>query len=435
VIVGGPAAVSGELERHLSTCAAGSVERVAGVDRFATAASVAGKWNQASTVFLATGLNFPDAMAAGPAAAAQGSPLLLTRPDSVPAATQRALERLQPDLIVLVGGSAAISRTVETNLGDRFPTVIRLGGADRYGTASQLSSWSFEAGVDAVYVADGSVFADALIAGNVASRDESPVLLVASSYLPSTTRQELARLGPNRIVVVGGGDISPDVLEELSRFAPNGLERIAGSTRYDTAKVAAGNEVHSSVYVVTGNVFADGLAATPLANGSPIVFAGTSALPEASAATISTALGVNCDAWSPPFPQVGAGKRILYSNSQQRVWLIDEAETLIDSYLVSGREGVPRAGTYTVYSKSRFTRASYGGITMEYMVRFVPPYMFGNRLAYGFHSIPRYPDGTPMQTEGELGTFLSGGCVRQADHKAQALYEWAPIGTPVMVLP
>ena len=65
------AALFGPSDPALHTCAAGSVERVAGVDRFATAASVAGKWNQASTVFLATGLNFPDAMAAGPAAAAK----------------------------------------------------------------------------------------------------------------------------------------------------------------------------------------------------------------------------------------------------------------------------------------------------------------------------------------------------------------------------
>jgi putative cell wall-binding protein len=435
VIVGGPGAVTADLERHLSTCAGGSIERVAGIDRFATAAAIAGEWTEASTVFLATGLNYPDAIAAGPAATVSGSPVLLTRPDSLPAPTHRELERLQPDLVVLLGGPAAISPALEEGLRTRYTEVMRIGGSDRYGTAAQLSAWSFEAGVDVVYVADGSAFPDALIAGNAAARDGSPVLLVAQHYLPQATRQELARLNPDRIVVVGGEDVSASVVDQLSGYATHGVERIGGASRFETAALAVTGGAFPSVFVVTGEVFADGLSATPLADGSPIVLVGTNVLPEASARTISTALGVSCEAWSPPYPQVGTGKRILYANTLQRVWLIDENETLVDSYPVSGRADVPRPGTYTVYSKSLFTRASYGGITMEHMVRFVPPYMFGNRLAYGFHSIPRYPDGTPLQTEDELGTFLSGGCVRQADHKAEALYEWAPIGTTVVVLP
>ncbi|HHC09227.1 MAG TPA: hypothetical protein ENK55_11005 [Actinobacteria bacterium] len=137
----------------------------------------------------------------------------------------------------------------------------------------------------------------------------------------------------------------------------------------------------------------------------------------------------------PPYPDVGSGKRIIYSNGQQRVWLIDENERLVDTYLVSGRKGIPLLGTYRVFSKSVNARAPYGGITMKHMVRFVRPGTFGNRWSYGFHSLPRWPDGRPLQTEAELGTFRSGGCVRQADHKAEALYEWADLGTVVHVIP
>ncbi len=137
----------------------------------------------------------------------------------------------------------------------------------------------------------------------------------------------------------------------------------------------------------------------------------------------------------PPYPQVGEGKRIIYSNSQQRIWLIDENEQLVDTYLVSGRKGIPYSGNYRVFSKSVNAWAPYGGITMKHMVRFVRPGTWGNQWSYGFHSIPRYPDGRPMQTEDQLGTFRSGGCVRQADAKAKALYDWAPIGTPVHAIP
>lgn len=137
----------------------------------------------------------------------------------------------------------------------------------------------------------------------------------------------------------------------------------------------------------------------------------------------------------PAHPDVGTGKRIIYSNSEQRIWMIDENELLVDTYPVSGRIGIPHNGTYSVYSKSVNAWAPYGGITMKYMVRFVRPGTWGNQWAYGFHSIPRYSNDQPMQTEAELGYYRSGGCVRQADHKAIALFAWAEIGTVVHAIP
>ena len=124
-------------------------------------------------------------------------------------------------------------------------------------------------------------------------------------------------------------------------------------------------------------------------------------------------------------------KHIVYARGDQHVWLVQADGTLFDSYPVSGRADHPSPGRYSVYSKSLHTRALYGGITMDHMVRFLKP---PGRAATGFHSIPVYPDGTPMQTEEELGQFRSGGCVRQRNDKAEQLYEWALVGTPVIVL-
>ena len=132
----------------------------------------------------------------------------------------------------------------------------------------------------------------------------------------------------------------------------------------------------------------------------------------------------------PPLPAgSGSGRRVVYSNSGQRVWLVEHGEWVIDSWLVSGRPGVPSPGTYGVFSKSRHAWAGHGGITMEYMVRFAR----GRSLAIGFHSIPVRSNGSPLQSEAELGQFRSAGCVRQRWDKARLLYEWAPIGTPVVV--
>ena len=133
----------------------------------------------------------------------------------------------------------------------------------------------------------------------------------------------------------------------------------------------------------------------------------------------------------PPLPAgSGSGRRIVYSNPQQRVWLVEANGTVIRSYLVSGKYRTPAAGTYSVFSKSRHTSAGHDGITMNDMVRFAR----GSRLAIGFHGIPRDRYGRPLQTEHDLGGFRSAGCVRQSDGDAAFLYDWAPIGTTVVVL-
>ncbi len=132
----------------------------------------------------------------------------------------------------------------------------------------------------------------------------------------------------------------------------------------------------------------------------------------------------------PPVPaNSGAGRRIVYSNSAQRVWLVEGDERVSKTYLVSGRRGLPAFGTYQVFSKSRTTTS--GSARMEFMVRFAR----GRNLAIGFHTIPLRANGTPLQTESELGFPRSHGCVRQAPPDAMYLYMWAPVGTTVVAIP
>lgn len=123
----------------------------------------------------------------------------------------------------------------------------------------------------------------------------------------------------------------------------------------------------------------------------------------------------------------GVGRRIVYSIGQQRVWWVEADGRVSNTYLVSGRAGMPNLGTYSVFSKSRF--ASSGSARMEYMVRFAR----GRNLAIGFHSIPT-SRGRPLQSEAQLGTPRSHGCVRQRVSDAAALWNWAPVGTRVDVV-
>jgi hypothetical protein len=137
------------------------------------------------------------------------------------------------------------------------------------------------------------------------------------------------------------------------------------------------------------------------------------------------------DTEQPPVPaNSGAGRRIIYSNSEQRVWLVEDDGSVTDTYLVSGRRGVPAPGAYQVFSKSELAYAGHDGVTMSHMVRFA----HGQNLAIGFHAIPTTGSGRPLQSEDELGEYRSLGCVRQSPGHAAELYDWAGIGTQVVVL-
>lgn len=131
-----------------------------------------------------------------------------------------------------------------------------------------------------------------------------------------------------------------------------------------------------------------------------------------------------------PYPDEGSGRRIIYTNGGQRVWLINDTGELHKTHQVSGRRGIPSVGRYRIYSMSRYAWAPYDGITMEYMVRFAR-----GEWPYGFHSIPIHPNDAPLQTPAQLGTHRSGGCVRQLWDDAQAVFEWSTIGTRVIVTP
>jgi lipoprotein-anchoring transpeptidase ErfK/SrfK len=137
------------------------------------------------------------------------------------------------------------------------------------------------------------------------------------------------------------------------------------------------------------------------------------------------------DAPDPSVPaDSGEGRRIVFDEGDQRVWLVGDDESVERTYLVSGsRFDNLDPGTYAVQSRTRHATAfDYSG-TMEYFVRFAT----GFSEPIGFHSVPRDNDGKIEQTKAQLGTPLSAGCVRQWEPDAKALWNFAPVGTTVVV--
>lgn len=202
ILVGGEAAVLPEVEDELATAAPGAtVTRYGGLDRYETAALIAADFESADVVYVATGRNFPDALAGAARAGAVDGPVLLVRPDSVPQATARQLVRLSPEKIVLLGGQAAVSKDTEDDLGAYGP-VERVAGPDRYATAAAIAQ-DYPTSQD-IFVATGEDWPDALAGAARAGHTGAPMLLVKSSVIPPVTWTELERLDPGRVFLLGG---------------------------------------------------------------------------------------------------------------------------------------------------------------------------------------------------------------------------------------
>jgi len=125
----------------------------------------------------------------------------------------------------------------------------------------------------------------------------------------------------------------------------------------------------------------------------------------------------------------GTGRRVVFSEERQRVWLVGDDGKVERTYLVSGSAyDNLDPGSYEVYSRSEQAQGIDDSGTMRYFVRFTQ----GDNAAIGFHDIP-VDDGKPVQTVAQLGTPLSHGCIRQKEADAVALWEFAPLGTDVVV--
>lgn len=222
--------------------------RLFGADRYGTAAAIAtGSFPEgADTVILATGETFPDALVGNYLAGVEGAPILLTTRDALPEVTADAIEDLGAARVVILGGVAAVSETVEDQV-DAMPAgggtieVERVYGADRYATAAAIAN---EAGVDAVgnvngdrsaIVATGEQFPDALAGGPVSYAAGLPTILTQATTLTPTAADALDGLGIENVVLLGGtAAVSQQVEDDIKAMGID-VTRLAGADRAETA--------------------------------------------------------------------------------------------------------------------------------------------------------------------------------------------------------
>jgi 5'-nucleotidase / UDP-sugar diphosphatase len=256
------------------------VERIAGADRVGTAIAVSAQtFDTAATVVIARADEYADALAGAPLATFLGAPLLLTSRDGLLPAVQAELERLGSTHAVLLGGTAALSETVEQDLNAMGVTPRRVSGPNRFATAAAVAANLVgEDTGGTVFVVKGidddpgRGWPDAVSAAPYAAFLNAPVLLVATDDATQPTLDAIAELDPAEVIIVGGTAAVSAATEESLGSEDEDTERtvrrLSGDTRYTTSgavydeAIAVGMDP-TSRWLATGRNWPDTLAAGP----------------------------------------------------------------------------------------------------------------------------------------------------------------------------
>ena len=203
IIVGGHKSISENVKSQLARYDQNSVQRIWGRDRYVTSSELdyeiqrlTGKVNKA---IIASGENFPDALATAPLGSKEIAPILLVRRNQIDKKVDKALKDLNIKRVYVAGGQHSVSKELE----EQLPQVIRrFNGRDRYETAILVASYTYPESKE-VFVASGEVFPDALVIGPVCARRKAPILLSRTTPV-KVTDDYIEKSNIEYLYIIGG---------------------------------------------------------------------------------------------------------------------------------------------------------------------------------------------------------------------------------------
>lgn len=252
-------------------------KRLSGLSRIETAGKIAEELYSGTvgSVVLATGSDFPDALAGSVLASQFNAPILLTGTSSVD--TAPTIDYIKNHLdksgtIYVLGGQGVINNSLIDNLNSLgYSHIERLGGSNRFDTCSLINNKLNSAKGTPIILATGNDYPDALSISSIADANSFPIVLTNKDSLPSEVTTLIQNIKPSLIYVVGGtGAISDNVLSQvkaLTGLTDSNMVRISGSDRYETSLNIAKhfNFTGNTVTFATGKDFPDALAGSVLA--------------------------------------------------------------------------------------------------------------------------------------------------------------------------
>ena len=216
-IIGGEKSVDEGLKKELEKRNF-KVDRLSGSDRYKTSAQIAAKLigDKTTTLEIASGENYADALSLNNAAEKDKAPILLVRVNAIDKSVEDVIKSSKASLINIAGGEKSVSENTKANIKKiSNATVNRMGGADRYETSILLAKYS--GAKEVVVVASGENFADALVAAPFSAKQKGAILLTNKEKLGQKAEQFIKDTKFNKSYVIGGEkSVSEDVINQLT---------------------------------------------------------------------------------------------------------------------------------------------------------------------------------------------------------------------------
>lgn len=265
------------LTTSITVNAAAVNERLAGSNRYATAAAISLKgWTQSNYAVLAYGEDFPDALSAAPLAKKYNAPILLTQKDSLPSETINSLKQLNVRSVFIIGGTGVVSSKVESQLKAMSISTTRIYGQDRYETDIKVAEKLYN--ISELAIVTGEDYADALSIAPIAAKKNMPIILTKHNEIPAIVKAYINSHSISKIYVIGAGSsIDSNLLTTLNYF---NVEQINGEDKYKRNLALIDRFKDdldlSTIYAATGEDFADALSGSVLASttSSPMLLVG-----------------------------------------------------------------------------------------------------------------------------------------------------------------
>lgn len=255
-----------------------NVTRIYGDNRYKTCIGICEKFNsdKVDNVIIASGNNFPDALAGSVLSRKLNAPILLV--DKGLTGSMDSIEYLKKHFnydgkVYILGETASVSEEYVNyikNLG--CENIIRLGGINRFDTNKKIvDALDVQKGTPIV-ITNGYGFADALSVSSVAASKGYPILMSDSSNLSDEIKQEIKGIQPSQVYLIGGqGSLNNNIISEIQNIVPQlgetNIVRIGGSTRYDTSLDINKyfNMDSDTVVITSGQNFPDALSGSAIA--------------------------------------------------------------------------------------------------------------------------------------------------------------------------
>ena len=271
------------------------IEKLYGATEYDTAVAVSKKgWpNGSNKVVVVNGDIIADGIAATPLASTYDAPILIVKKDTLPQAINEELKRLNPEEVIVIGGTSTINDSVYNSIASSTNAKMsRIWGSDRNETSLKIAQEiDKNHDVNKVFIANGfKGDIDALTIAAKAGEDKQPIILTDKSTIPTDTYNWMKTESLTNAYFIGGPDtLDTEIIHKMADIAKptSGSiyhNRIYGADRHETnAKVMEKFYTQSTleaVLVARSDKLSDALVAGPLAAklNSPILINPTNKL-------------------------------------------------------------------------------------------------------------------------------------------------------------